>query len=155
MHKHLSLQSSTPTYSHQLLRMNVITLETYWAIKNFHKMTSSWFNLFNIFAVWELDSVEGYSRYFLSPRLVSFVMVCSISASYLKRLIAVPYEWCFSFRLNFPCNTWVNPVPLSLWHSLLEDSGIIWDICWIIALLLKSEQFRCEFLFRVAESSNV
>ena len=40
-------QSNTPTYSRQLLRMSVIALETCWAIKNFHKMTSSWFNLFN------------------------------------------------------------------------------------------------------------
>ena len=40
-------QSSTPTYSRQLLRMNVITFGTCWAIKNLHKVTSSWFNLFN------------------------------------------------------------------------------------------------------------
>ena len=38
-------QSNTPTYSRRLLRMNVITFGTYWAIKNFHKVTSSWFNL--------------------------------------------------------------------------------------------------------------
>ena len=38
---------STPTYSRQLLRMNVITFETCLAIKNFDKVTSSWFNLFN------------------------------------------------------------------------------------------------------------
>ena len=47
MHKHLSLQSSIPTDSHQLLRMNVIAFETCCAIKNFHKVTSSWFSLFN------------------------------------------------------------------------------------------------------------
>ena len=47
IHKHLSLQSSTPTYSRRLLRMNVMTFETCWAIKNFHKVTSGWFNLFN------------------------------------------------------------------------------------------------------------
>jgi hypothetical protein len=45
MHKHLSLQNNAPTYSRRLLRMNVITFETCWAIKNFHKVTSSWFNL--------------------------------------------------------------------------------------------------------------
>ena len=48
MHKHLSLQSSTLTDSHQLLMMNVIAFETCWAIKNFHKVTSSWLNLFNL-----------------------------------------------------------------------------------------------------------
>ena len=41
-------QNNTPTNSRRLLRMNVITFETCWAIKNFHKVTSSWFNLFNI-----------------------------------------------------------------------------------------------------------
>ena len=44
MHKHLSLQNSTLTYSRRHLRMNVITFETCWAIKYFHKVTSSWFN---------------------------------------------------------------------------------------------------------------
>ena len=47
IHQYTPKQSSTLTYSHQLLRMNVIALETCWAIKNFHKVTSSWFNLFN------------------------------------------------------------------------------------------------------------
>ena len=47
VHQYTPKQSSTPTYSRQLLRMNVITFETCWAIKNFHKVTSIWFNLFN------------------------------------------------------------------------------------------------------------
>ena len=47
IHQYTPRQSSTPTYSRQLLRMNVIAFETCWAIKNFHKVTSSWFNLFN------------------------------------------------------------------------------------------------------------
>jgi len=47
IHQYTPKQSSTPTHSHQILRMNVITFETCWAIKSFHKMTSSWFNLFN------------------------------------------------------------------------------------------------------------
>jgi len=34
------------------MRMNVITFETRWAIKNSHKVTSSWFNLFNLFLSW-------------------------------------------------------------------------------------------------------
>jgi len=46
-HKHLSLQNNTPTYSLRPLRMNVITFETCRTIKNFHKVTSSWFSLFN------------------------------------------------------------------------------------------------------------
>ena len=37
----------TCTHSRQFLRMNVIAFETCWVIKNFHKLTSSWFNLFN------------------------------------------------------------------------------------------------------------
>ena len=47
IHQYTPKQSSAPTDSHQLLRMNVIAFETCWAIKNFHKVTSSWFNLFN------------------------------------------------------------------------------------------------------------
>ena len=47
IHQYTPKHSSTPTYSRQLLRINVITFETCWAIKNFHKVTSSWFNLFN------------------------------------------------------------------------------------------------------------
>jgi hypothetical protein len=47
IHHYTPKQSNTPTYSRQLLRMSVIALETRWAIKNFHKVTSSWFNLFN------------------------------------------------------------------------------------------------------------
>jgi len=43
----VSKQNNTPTYSRQLLRMNIIAFETRWTIKNFHKVTSSWFNLFN------------------------------------------------------------------------------------------------------------
>jgi hypothetical protein len=42
--------NNTPTYSRRLLGMNVITFETCWAIKNFHKVTPSWFNLFNYVA---------------------------------------------------------------------------------------------------------
>jgi len=47
IHHYTPKQNNTPTYSHRLLRMNVIKFETCWAIKNFHKATSSWFNLFN------------------------------------------------------------------------------------------------------------
>ena len=47
IHQYTPKQNNTPTYSRQLLRMNVTTFETCWAIKNFHKVTSSWFNLFN------------------------------------------------------------------------------------------------------------
>jgi hypothetical protein len=41
IHQYTPKQSSTPTYSHQLLRMNVIAFETCWAIKNFRAVTSS------------------------------------------------------------------------------------------------------------------
>ena len=34
IHQYTPKRSSTPTYSHQLLRMNVITFETCWAIYN-------------------------------------------------------------------------------------------------------------------------
>ena len=47
IHQYTPKQSSTHTYNRQLLRMNVIAFETCWAIKNLHKVTSSWFNLFN------------------------------------------------------------------------------------------------------------
>ena len=47
IHQYTPKQNNTPTYSCRLLRMNVITFETRWAIKNFHKVTSSWFSLFN------------------------------------------------------------------------------------------------------------
>jgi len=47
IHQYTPKHNNTPTYSHQLLMMNVITFETCWAIKNFHKVTSSWFSLFN------------------------------------------------------------------------------------------------------------
>ena len=40
IHQYTPKQSSTPTYSRQLLRMNVITFETCWAIKNFHQFGS-------------------------------------------------------------------------------------------------------------------
>jgi len=40
-------QSNTPTYSLQLLRMSIIALKTCRAIKNFHEVTSSWFNILN------------------------------------------------------------------------------------------------------------
>jgi hypothetical protein len=46
MHKHLPLQTSTHTYSRQLLSMNLVAFETCWEIINFHKVTSSTFNLF-------------------------------------------------------------------------------------------------------------
>jgi hypothetical protein len=48
VHQYTPKQSSTPICSRQFLRMNVIAFETCWAIKNFHKVTSSWFNLFNL-----------------------------------------------------------------------------------------------------------
>ena len=47
IHQYTPKQNNTPTYNHHLLRMNVITFETCWAIKNLHKVTSSWSNLFN------------------------------------------------------------------------------------------------------------
>ena len=47
IHQYTPKQNNTPTYSRRLLRMNVITLETCLAMKNVHKVTSSWFNLFN------------------------------------------------------------------------------------------------------------
>ena len=47
IHRYTPKQSNTPTYSRQLLRMSVLALETGWAIKNFHEVTPSWFNLFN------------------------------------------------------------------------------------------------------------
>jgi len=47
IHQYTQKQNNTPTYSRRLLRINVITFKTCWAIKNFHKVTSSWFNLFN------------------------------------------------------------------------------------------------------------
>ena len=47
IHQHTPRQSSTATYNRQLLWMNVIAFEACWAIKNLHKVTSSWFNLFN------------------------------------------------------------------------------------------------------------
>jgi len=37
MHQYTPKQSSTPTYNHQLLRMNVIAFDTCWAIKTFIK----------------------------------------------------------------------------------------------------------------------
>jgi len=47
IHQYTPKHSNSPKYRGQLLRMNVITLETCWAIKNLHKVTSIWFNLFN------------------------------------------------------------------------------------------------------------
>ena len=61
IHQYTSKQNNTPTYSCRLLRMNVITFETCWAIKNFHKVTSSWFNLFNWITEWEDNSMCQYS----------------------------------------------------------------------------------------------
>jgi hypothetical protein len=51
IHQYTPKQSNTHSHSRQLLRMNVITFETCWAIKNFHKVTSSWFNLFNKYSI--------------------------------------------------------------------------------------------------------
>jgi hypothetical protein len=47
IHQYTPKQSSTPTYSRQLLRMNVIIFETCWAIKYFPNVTSSCFSSFN------------------------------------------------------------------------------------------------------------
>ena len=52
IHQYTPKQNNTPTYSPRFLRMNVITFDTCWAIKNFHKVTSSWFNLFNYYVIW-------------------------------------------------------------------------------------------------------
>jgi hypothetical protein len=68
----------------------------------------------NILAIWELVDAKEYSRNLLSP---SFIKVRPISASCRKRLIAVPYESCFSFRLNYPLqylSKFCIPVPLTL-----------------------------------------
>ena len=60
IHQYTPEQNNTPTYSRRLLRMNVITFETCWAKKkNFHKVTSSWFNLFNVPGV--CSQVNEYS----------------------------------------------------------------------------------------------
>jgi len=59
VHQYTPKHSSTPTYSRQLLRMNVITFETCWAIKNFQKLTSSWFNLFKWWFVHPLYKVKS------------------------------------------------------------------------------------------------
>jgi len=53
IHQYTPKQSNTHTYNRQLLRMNVIAFETCWAIKNLHKVSSSWFNLFNKLLVLE------------------------------------------------------------------------------------------------------
>ena len=47
IHKHISLQSSTPTYRRRLLRMNVITFETCWAIK---KTSIKWHQVGSIYS---------------------------------------------------------------------------------------------------------
>jgi hypothetical protein len=62
IHQYIPKQSNTPTYSRQLLRSNVITFETSWAIKNFHKVTSSWFNLFNKLFSFIYRCCVGYIR---------------------------------------------------------------------------------------------
>jgi hypothetical protein len=63
IHQYTPEQNNTPTYSRRLLRMNVITFETCWAIKNFHKVTSSWFNLFKCYF---LDLSYKYSSQHIS-----------------------------------------------------------------------------------------
>jgi len=62
IHQYTPKHNNTPTYSRRLLRMNVIRFETCWAIKNFHKVTSIWFNLFSqlwMFIIWQIVSTAS------------------------------------------------------------------------------------------------
>ena len=72
IHRYTPKQNNTPTYSRRLLRMNVITFETCWAIKNFHKVTSSWLNLFS-FTV----HIYKYCEYLALCKITSKLTQCA------------------------------------------------------------------------------
>jgi len=108
IHQYTPEQNSTPTYSRRLLRMNVITFETWWAIKNFHKVTPSWFNLFNYVAT------LGLRR---QGRLCT-IPVWSIGNMYFENEPAIMASSHFQLHPGLTCPAVIREV--SLTHFILS-----------------------------------
>jgi len=85
--------------------MNVITFETCWGIKNFHKVTSSWFNLFNWFLAF------GFSSYKALILLHScYVCVRSIFLDLVTEF-TFGKDSKFTRFVTIPCTTaWINKI---------------------------------------------
>jgi len=76
IHQYTPKQSSTPTDSHQLLKMNVIAFETCWTIKNFHEVISSWFNLFNFGLFSQAENRGELTNKLVIQRKYSVLILC-------------------------------------------------------------------------------
>ena len=122
MHKHLSLQNSTPTYSRQLLRMNVIAFETCWAIKTFIK----WH---------QVGSIYSSSKMMHGPINIRFIVSVSLlklKSVFFLVLITSHYTFITTTTLNWIriiSVTYLNFVQrfVSL-HRILETAVSIFNL---------------------------
>jgi len=106
IHQYTPKQNYTPTYSRQLLRMDVITFETRWAIKTSIK----WHQVGSIYSTIQLHTTLVYEYYY------------SQSASWVRNLVRVV------FGINPYSSTsplfWEMGTNFLVWNPEIEETSL-------------------------------